>query len=56
MPLKSIDPRKKGTCLLADEECYMNEYQLMLCLYDAMQQERATPDMGYINGVYTWKS
>lgn len=56
MPLKSIGPRKKGTCLLADEECYMNEYQLMLCLYDAMQQEHATPDMGYINGVYTWKS
>ncbi len=56
MPLKSIGLRKKGTCLLVDEECYMNEYQLMLCLYDAMQQERATPDMGYINGVYTWKS
>ena len=56
MPLKSTGPRKKGTCLLEDEERYMNEYQLMLCLYDAMQQEHATPDMGYINGVYTWKS
>lgn len=56
MPLKSIDPRKKGTCLLADEECYMNEYQLMLWLYDAMQQEHATPDMENIQGVYPGKS
>lgn len=55
MPLKSIDPRKKGTCLLADEECYMNEYQLMLWLYDAMQQEHATPDMENIQGVYPGK-
>lgn len=55
MPLKSIDPRKKGTCLLADEESYMNEYQLMLWLYDAMQQEHATPDMENIQGVYPGK-
>ena len=55
MPLKSIGLRKKGTCLLVDEECYMNEYQLMLCLYDAMQQEHATPDMENIQGVYPGK-
>ena len=55
MPLKSTGPRKKGTCLLADEERYMNEYQLMLWLYDAMQQEHATPDMENIQGVYPGK-
>ncbi len=55
MPLKSTGPRKKGTCLLEDEERYMNEYQLMLWLYDAMQQEHATPDMENIQGVYPGK-
>lgn len=55
MPLTSTGPRKKGTCLLEDEERYMNEYQVMLWLYDAMQQEHATPDMENIQGVYPGK-